>query len=615
MAAMRASSAIALLLGIAVVSAVMFAGGTGQAQETGWMVTDFSATYRIEADGTIRVEERIAVDFRGLRKHGIFRDLYESVTCGTPAPDAQLPIHPCPAGAVRAWRYSDFKVVDEQGKRWKFEKESVPGMVRLRIGDPDRTVSGRQVYVVSYRIERGLDAFADHDEFYWNVTGTWNVPIEQFAVRVILPAGAAPVAACYVGEVGSEESCAMEVAGSEVRYTGRRLEYLEQVTVAVGWDRGIVQVAPPLIIEPARPGDYFELDALEWGGFVFTALASTAAAMGLWWRHGRDRQYRTIYYLTRDRTEGPKPLFGAPPLVVEYLPPEDLRPAQMGVLLDERAHTLDVTATIIDLAVRGYLHITEIPKQGWFGRADWELAKRKDGDDLLPYERSLLRALFESGDQVKVSDLKYKFADDLEKTRQLIYDDAMGRGWFAMRPESAKASWSVVALGVFAATVGLVLLSATLAGRGLMPLGAGVGGLVLMGLAPSMARRTARGSELLRRVLGFREYIATAETHRQEFNEQENIFARYLPFAIVFGCVEKWAKAFEGIDDRVRESTAAWYSGGGPFRVMAFSEGLRSFNSSVGSTLASTRSSGGGSGFGGGGSAGGGRGGGGGGSW
>ena len=132
-------------------------------------------------------------------------------------------------------------------------------------------------------------------------------------------------------------------------------------------------------------------------------------------------------------------------------------------------------------------------------------------------------------------------------------------------------------------------------------------------MSRSMASRTAAGSEMMRRVLGFRLYISTAEKYRQQFNEQENIFARYLPFAIVFGCVSKWAKAFEGLEATAQASTSSWYTGTAPFSAMAFSSNLQSFSSSVGSTLASTQSSG-GSGFSGG-SSGGGGGGGGGGSW
>ncbi|GIW17813.1 DUF2207 domain-containing protein [Tepidiforma sp.] len=603
-----------LLAGAVLLVLAALAGGRAAlAQESGWSVTSFEATYRVGADGVVEVEERIAVNFRALERHGIYRDLFETAKCGPPAEGVEQPLTPCPEGWVRKWVYADFRVTDANGQPWKFERESLPGTVRLKIGDPDVTVSGQQTYVIRYRLERALDAYADHDELYWNVTGQWQVPIERFAARVELPAGAALRTACYVGSAGAQESCAMAVEGSAATFSARRLNTFEQATIAVGWQKGVVTVPPPKLIEPAKVSDYLKSDAIEWGGFALTAALGLAAALALWWRHGRDRQYRGIYYLTNDPTEQTRPLFGGAPLVVEYLPPEELRPAQMGVLLDESADTLDVTATIIDLAVRGYLHITEIPKQGLLGKTDWELERKKDGSDLLPYERSLLDALFEEGDRVKVSDLKYEFATHLSKTKDLIYDDAMARGWFALRPGHARHATAVAAVGWILGGIGLAFLGATFFGRGLALAGFGLGGIALLVLAPSMARRTAKGSEALRRVLGFRLYIATAEQHRQEFNERENIFARYLPYAIVFGCVEKWAKAFEGLDDQARQSTAAWYAGTGPFRVAAFSEGLRSFNSSVGATLAATRSSG-GSGFGGGG-AGGGGGGGGGGSW
>ncbi len=582
------------------------------AQESGWSVTSFEAAYRVSADGVVEVEERVEVNFRNLRRHGIYRDLFETARCGPPAEGVEQPLIPCPEGWVRKWVYRDFRVTDANGEPWKFKRESLAGTVRLRIGDPDVTVSGRQTYVIRYRVERALDAYGEHDELYWNVTGQWQVPIERFVVEVELPAGAELRTACYVGSAGARESCTMGVEGSRARFSALRLNTFEQATIAVGWQKGVVAVPPPKLVEPARVSDYLKLDAVEWAGFGLTAVLGLTAALALWWRHGRDRRYRGIYYLTNEPSEETRPLFGGPPLVVEYLPPGDLRPAQMGVLLDERADTLDVTATIIDLAVRGYLHIKETPKRGLLGKADWELERRKTDGDLLPYERTLLDALFAKGERVRVSELKYEFADDLEKVKKLIYDDAMGRGWFAVRPGHARHATAVGGIGWVLGGVGLVLLGATLFGRGLLLAGLGLGGLALLGLAPSMARRTAGGSEMLRRVLGFRLYIATAERHRQEFNERENIFARYLPFAIVFGCVEKWAKAFEGLDEQAQRSTAGWYTGPGPFAVTAFSEGLRGFNSSVGATLAATRSSG-GSGFGGG--AGGGGGGGGGGSW
>jgi uncharacterized membrane protein len=104
-----------------------------------------------------------------------------------------------------------------------------------------------------------------------------------------------------------------------------------------------------------------------------------------------------------------------------------------------------------------------------------------------------------------------------------------------------------------------------------------------------------------------------AETERQRFAERENIFSEYLPYAIVFGSVEKWARAFKDID--VTKQTASWYTGStlGAFSASDLSSNLSSFSNQVSSTIASTPGGSGGSGFGGG--SGGGGGGGGGGSW
>ena len=117
---------------------------------------------------------------------------------------------------------------------------------------------------------------------------------------------------------------------------------------------------------------------------------------------------------------------------------------------------------------------------------------------------------------------------------------------------------------------------------------------------------------MYRRVLGFREYMEVAETDRQRFYEEENIFQEYLPYAIVFGSVDKWAKAFE--DMGIEPNTSNWYVGTTPFRAVAFSHSLQGFSSSMSSAIASTPGGSGSSGFSGG-SSGGGGGGGGGGSW
>jgi LemA protein len=110
-----------------------------------------------------------------------------------------------------------------------------------------------------------------------------------------------------------------------------------------------------------------------------------------------------------------------------------------------------------------------------------------------------------------------------------------------------------------------------------------------------MPRRTAVGREMMRRTLGFAKYIKTAETRQQAFAERANIFTAYLPYAIAFKCVDRWAQAFQDID--MQTATAAWYSGSSAFNPSSFSSNFGSFSSSVSRTITSSPGGSGGSGF------------------
>jgi uncharacterized membrane protein YgcG len=236
-----------------------------------------------------------------------------------------------------------------------------------------------------------------------------------------------------------------------------------------------------------------------------------------------------------------------------------------------------------------------------------------DESDLLPYEKKLAGALFEDGETVKMSDLKNKFHDDLKKVKELLYRDVTKKlKLFPRDPESVRAFYRMLGIGGIVAGVAIGFALGRLFGVGLLALPVVVAGTALFAIAQAMPRRTATGWETFRRCLGFRLYMVTAETDRQKFAEQANIFHEYLPYAIVMGCVQKWAKAFEGLD---LEPETGYYVGTRPFVAAHFAEGVRDFSTSVGSVMASTPGSSGGSGFSGGGSSGGGVGGGGGGSW
>ena len=304
---------------------------------------------------------------------------------------------------------------------------------------------------------------------------------------------------------------------------------------------------------------------------------------------------------------------------VQYRPPDDARPAQVGVLIDERADPLDVTATIVDLGVRGFLKIEETEKSGVFHKADWTLTKLKDHDDTtLPYENKLFQGLFNNRDEVKLSELKNTFATTLHKVQGQLYDDSVTHGWFARRPDRVRATYLGLGIVAFLMSAAVLALLVAFTHAALIAVPLVIAAFVLLAAHGRMPARTGKGSAALDQALGFKQYMATAEADRMKFAEEENIFAKYLPYAIVFHETEHWAKTFASIYGDNPPPGMGWYSPYGTWNAFAFTNfasSMSSFTVQTAGTIVSTPSASGGSGFGGGGFSGGGGGGGGGGGW
>lgn len=351
-------------------------------------ILDYAVDLRVEAAGTLLVTERIAYDFGGEERHGIFRDL--PVRFGyDDRYDRVYPVHV-------------LEVSGSPGTPDQYKVEDVDSTLRIRIGDPDQTINGRHDYTIVYRVEGTLSGFADHDELYWNAIGTqWEVPIEHASVTVSAPAPISQVA-CYAGPAGSNLSCASSQAdGRTASFATTGLDPNEGLTVVVGFPTGAVPAPRPILDErwslarafSATPGTLGMA-----GGVLLVVLLVLGWLFGM---TGRDRR----------PGDAPAPLAGA---VVESAPPEGIRPAQAGLLVDEIVNPVAITATLVDLAVRGYLRIEEDAFREDSEEPDWRLVKLKAADeDLLGYERVLLDGLFASRRRiVQLSDLKEHFYYD-----------------------------------------------------------------------------------------------------------------------------------------------------------------------------------------------------------
>lgn len=594
-----------LLAPAAVLMAVLWVPVSAMAQFNE-QIDAYDVTIEIQRDGSLLITEVIAYDFGVTEHHGIFRDVPTRLRYD----DTDDRLYPLEVESVTAsgGASADYEVEGAGG-----------GLSRIKIGDPDETVSGEHRYTIVYRIEAAMNGFPDHDELYWNAIGAeWSVPILRADVRVKAPASITDTA-CFQGPQGSVLACDRQIAkGDLARFVQADLGPYEGLTVVVALPKGSVTSTAPILTERWSIGRAFSVTPLT-GGLAGGVLLVAVGLIGtLLWRTGRDRRYvgSPIDQVmgNPDGTDEAVPPFDADSEApVEFAPPDDMRPGQIGTLIDERANTLDVSATIVDLAVRGHLMIQEIPKEGWFGSPDWTLIRLQEPDEgLLTYERRLLDALFRDGTEVTISELKNTFAKRLEDVEESMYVDAVHQGWFRIRPDKIRDTWR--GRGILLVLVGaaLTFVLAKWTHFGLVGLAVVVGGVVLFVGAKRMPSRTAKGTAILRRVRGFRHVIETAETHMSQWAEKELVFTRFLPYAVVFGCTDRWARAFESLG--IQPDTS-WYISPRPFIFAEFSHSMDGFATTTGGTIASTPSGSGSSGFSGGGFSGGGGGGGGGGSW
>jgi uncharacterized membrane protein YgcG len=597
-----------LVLGAGLVVAVVLAPGSASGQELGSESTPrFDVAIVIEPSGALQITETIVQDFGSVSRHGIFRYIPNRFRFSE--------------RYDRVHRIDLVSVTTSPGTPDDVETSSEYGNFVIRIGDPDTEITGEHTYTIVYRVEGAMNGFDTHDELYWNAIGTeWEQPIGRMRVRVEGPAAVTRIA-CYQGAFGSTLGCTRaQIRDGAGVLVQEDLGASTGMSVVVALPPGTVASTAPILDERWSLDRAFSRTPTAVGGSIALLAALVAGFSVLVWRRGRDVRFvgspvdQVMGAPAGTETQA-VPLFEAGEGPVEFAPPEDLRPGQVGTLIDEEANTLDVSATIVDLAVRKYLVIEEIPKTWILGKADWRLTRLpRDAGDLLPYERTLLDGLFEDGTAVQLSDLRKRFAERLQKVKDALYQDAVQRKWFLRRPDRVRQTWVGIGIGALVLAIGIAVVLALFTHSALLGIPLVVGGVLLVAGAKRMPRRTARGTALTRRLAGFRRVIETAEEHTARWAEQEHVFTRYLPYAIVFGVTERWAKAFEALGELPADEMS-WYVSTRPFVLAELGQSLDGFAVTTSGVISATPAGSGGSGFGGGGFSGGGGGGGGGGSW
>ena len=570
-----------LLYGAALLAATvfMFAAPTA-AREL--KIQKFSAEIFVQQDSALNVTETIEANFIG-SWHGLYRSIpVEYVT---------------PQG----FNYSLFVrfdgATDAAGQPLKVESSRDRHYLKWKIYVDDANDAVRTI-VLHYRVTNGLKYFEDHDELYWNVTGDeWDVPIENASAQILLPPGVTGIRAlAFTGSYGSRAQNA-DVATSDNSVNVsmlRPLSFHEGLTVVVGWDKGFVK-------EPTTSDLVNQFFASNWP--LFFPVPVFLFMFWLWYTRGRD------------------PRVG--PVAVQYAPPAGMTPAEAGTLVDDDAAMRDITATIVDLAVRGYLTIEEKESQhmmGLYSNKEYVFHMKKQPAEwkgLKSHELLLLAGIFANGRaaDVELSTLQNEFYKNLPGIKNSIFDALMERGYFQHRPDYVRGGF--MGVGIIAGALLSITGISISQKMGMAPapflIAAVISAAIILGFGWFMPARTAEGAKAVAGVLGFEDFLTHVEADRMDrINQTPETFEKFLPFAMALGVEKKWVGAFKNIYSQ----PPSWYQGGSfgsGFYPLMFVNSLDQMTARASAVMVSAPRSSGGSGFGGGGSSGGGFGGGGGG--
>lgn len=294
---------------------------------------------------------------------------------------------------------------------------------------------------------------------------------------------------------------------------------------------------------------------------------------------------------------------------VAFSPP-DIPLHLAGLLRDRYFKPSHLAAVLVQLAVLGAVKLQSKPLA---------VAQLDDSMELTTVQRSVLQRANKTLHPLSERNARHmrKAITDSQEAQSVT------QNWFQLDTDVKRI---VAILGAIAAvTLGALFWLNTWdgpaeemasPGRTLIIIGAIVG-VVIAFKQKRRAPLTAQGRAMLDQIEGFRTYLATAEAEQLAFEADEDIFQRYLPWAVLFDLTERWTQVCQELADQGRIATPDFAFVAGAASVSDFSHSIGVFTSSIGNASApvsaGSGSGGGSSGFSGGGFSGGGGGGGGGG--
>ena len=460
-------------------------------------------------------------------------------------------------------------------------------------------------WTVKYRVHGGLGFYKDYDELYWNVIfQDREVVVKKAEVFVYLPEKADQIKArLFAGKEGSQqESLNYQIIDEKtIKFWEEDIYPGEFLTIVAVFPKGIVE--KPLFYRNQLIGLIVLLIA-----FLLPFLVFLRSFL-IWRRRGKDPKIKKT-------------------IIAVYSSPLGLAPALVGVLIKQKVGIKEILATVVDLAVRGYLRIKEEEKKILFIKSkEYIFEKIKQDNNLVFFEEKTMKALFEKGDIVSTKDLQNKFYKKIPGIKKEIYREVEKTNLFEENIQKTRKKYKrfysspgntikkirknyrklyffafllfSLLLGVFVGAGFLNFERRFLIYIVILFLSLLACFLINSVFAYFMPRLTKQGLEAKWKALGFKHYLSVAERFRIGVEKVET-FSKLLPFAMVFGVERKWAERFSDFSYKQQGwyYPAAVYSGKGglPASFSDFGSSFSSFSNSISSAFSPPGSSGAGAG-------------------
>jgi hypothetical protein len=452
----------------------------------------------------------------------------------------------------------------------------------VTIDIPTRNVSG--ALTLSYVVKgAAIEEPTGGTVVRWPLLQGLSIPVQKFTATVTAPTQFDQLD-CEAGPADAPGNCSSYTGGTfdsptpEFVQNGSRAN--DVVIVTLGFPAGQVAVNSD-VHEIWTVGRAFSAAPLP----LLSALGLLLiGGLGLWLAHRR---------VGSDSVGAVEPMQVADFVPVaagqtEFRVFDGVRPGAVGTLADERVDPIDITATILDLAVRGNLRITQLPKDSAHAATDWTFA-RLDGDtDLATYEHTLRDAIAPvQGEPVKLSNLKGSISSVIGDVQSQLYDEVVDRGWFASRPDATRNKWAAVGWVALAVSLVVAVLLAVFTSFGLLGIALVLVALGLTAISREMPARTAKGSSVLSGLAALQASLATHPTANLAGPEAFARISSVLPYAVVLGGTDRWLQAMAAADgDDTPDSTELnWYYGPDDWHLSDLPASLDNFITTVQGTL------------------------------